>query len=137
MSIDTVNIGDQLPGREVECDAIQLFQYNAALWNAHRIHFDFPYATQEEGYPGLVIAGPLMGDWLSQCVVEWLGDNGRLASIEYSNRQAAYIGEVLQVGGTVTAVDSDAGTVSLELFVRNAAGETITPGAAVVELAAA
>lgn len=137
MHIDTINIGDQLPGREVDCDAVQLFQYNAALWNAHRIHFDYPYATQEEGYPGLVIAGPLMGDWLSQCVVEWLGDHGRLASIEYSNRQAAYIGEVLQVGGTVTAVDTEAGTVSLDLFVRNAAGETITPGAAVVELAVA
>lgn len=135
MRIDTINIGDHLPGREVECDAVQLFQYNAALWNAHRIHFDYPYATEEEGYPGLVIAGPLMGDWLSQCVVEWLGDNGRLASIEYSNRQAAYVGDVLQVGGTVTAVDPEAGTVSLELFVRNAAGETITPGAAVVELA--
>jgi len=136
MSIDSPKIGDQLPGRDIACDAVQLFQYNAALWNAHRIHFDFPYATEAEGYPGLVIAGPLMGDWLSQCVIEWLSDHGRLASIEYSNRQAAYVGEVLHVGGTVTAVDPQARTVSLELFVRNEAGETITPGAAVVELVA-
>ena len=136
MSIGSPKIGDQLPGRDVECDAVQLFQYNAALWNAHRIHFDFPYATEAEGYPGLVIAGPLMGDWLSQCVIEWLGDDGRLASIEYSNRQAAYVGEVLHVGGTVTAVDPEARTVSLELFVRNDEGEIITPGAAMVELVA-
>ncbi|UCG72886.1 MAG: hypothetical protein JSV45_00420 [Chromatiales bacterium] len=136
MNIDTLNIGDELPTRDVECDVVQLFQYNAALWNAHRIHFDYPYATQEEGYPGLVIAGPLMGDWLSQCVIEWLGDHGRLVSIEYSNRAAAYVGEVLHVGGIVTAVDPAARTVSVELYVRNDAGETITPGAAVVELGA-
>ena len=135
--IDTIQVGQRLPERTLECDSVQLFQYNAALWNAHRIHFDFPYATEEEGYPGLVIAGPLLGDWLSQCVTEWLGEDGRLASIEYSNRKAAFVGESLQVGGTVTAVDPAAGTVSLALFIRNEAGDDITPGTAVVQLGGA
>jgi hydroxyacyl-ACP dehydratase HTD2-like protein with hotdog domain len=137
MNINTIQVGDQLPVRELECDTVQLFQYNAALWNAHRIHFDFPYATEEEGYPGLVVAGPLLGDWLSQCVIEWLGDSGRLASIEYSNRRAAYVGDLLRVGGCVTSVDRESGTVDLALFVRNEAGDNITPGNAVVELVTA
>ncbi|GIS02166.1 MAG: hypothetical protein CM15mP103_07170 [Gammaproteobacteria bacterium] len=51
----------------------QQMLYNASLWNGHRIHFDMPYATEVEGYPGLVVAGPLMGDWLHQVVDEWLG----------------------------------------------------------------
>lgn len=126
----TVQVGDQLPERELTPDNVQLFLYNAALWNAHRIHFDYPYATEVEGYPGLVIAGPMLGDWLNQCVEEWLGDTGRLASIEYSNRAASYIGETLRSGGTVTAVDPAGGEVQIEVFIKNEAGEVITPGVA-------
>ncbi len=132
----TITAGDPLPEREFKPDNVQLFFYNAALWNAHRIHFDYPYATEAEGYPGLVIAGPLMGDWLAQCVIEWLGDDGRLVSIEYSNRKAAFIGEVLRTGGRVLSIEPETDTVQLELFVKNAADEVITPGAATVTFAA-
>ena len=57
--------GDALPERSHCPDNVQLMLYNAALWNAHRIHFDEPYAKDVEGYPGLVIAGPLIGDWIT------------------------------------------------------------------------
>jgi 3-methylfumaryl-CoA hydratase len=35
-----------------------LFRFSAATFNSHRIHYDLPYATKEEGYPGLVVQGP-------------------------------------------------------------------------------
>jgi len=124
--------GDVLPGRQYHPDNVQLFLYNAALWNAHRIHFDHPYATGVEGYAGLVIAGPLLGEWLAQCVVEWLGPDGRLASIDYSNRKASIIGETLRSGGTVTAVDPARREATIEVFIRNEADEVITPGIATV-----
>jgi len=130
--IKNINVGDALPERAFKPDTAQLFLYDAALWNAHRIHFDYPYATEVEGYPGLVIAGPLMGDWLTQCVVDWLGGDGKLVSIDYSNRQAAFIGEVLRTGGSVIAVDPDTREAQLELFVKNEANDVIIPGAAVV-----
>ena len=130
--IESIKPGDALSEREFNPDNVQLFLYNAALWNAHRIHFDYPYATEVEGYPGLVIAGPQMGDWLTQCVIEWLGDDGKLASIEYSNRKVAYIGESLRSGGKVLSVEPETGAVELELYVKNEAGEVITPGVATV-----
>lgn len=133
--IKTIKPGDLLPEREFEPDNVQLFLYNSALWNAHRIHFDHPYATEVEGYPGLVIAGPLLGDWLTQSVIEWLGDDGKLASIEYSNRQASYIGETLRSGGKVLSSEQDTGTVELEMYIKNEADEVITPGVAVVRFA--
>jgi itaconyl-CoA hydratase/mesaconyl-C4 CoA hydratase len=37
-----------------------LFRYSAVTFNAHRIHHDWPYVTQAEGYPGLVVHGPLI-----------------------------------------------------------------------------
>lgn len=37
-----------------------LFRYSALTFNTHRIHYDLPYTTGVEGYPGLVVHGPLM-----------------------------------------------------------------------------
>lgn len=130
--IASIKTGDLLAECEHKPDNVQLFLYNAALWNAHRIHFDYRYATEVEGYPGLVIAGPLLGDWLTQCVIEWLKDEGKLVYFEYSNRKAAFIGEVLRAGGKVTSVETETGKVELELFIRNEADEVTTPGVAVV-----
>ncbi len=36
-----------------------LFQFSALTWNAHRIHYDHPYVTEREGYPDLLVHGPL------------------------------------------------------------------------------
>lgn len=130
----SVSEGEALPERQITPDNVQLFLYNAVLFNGHRIHFDEPYAKNVEGYPGLVIAGPMLGDWLNQCVEEWLGDDGRLVSIDYSNRQASYIGETLTSGGKVLAFDPVSGEIQLEVFIRNEAGEVITPGTAVAVL---
>jgi hydroxyacyl-ACP dehydratase HTD2-like protein with hotdog domain len=132
LRIEQIQAGDELPQREFNVDNVQLFLYNAVLWNAHRIHFDHPYAKEVEGYPGLVIAGPLMGDWISQCVMEWLDGAGKLVSMEYHNRQAAYIGDVLFSGGVITAVDRETGMVSVELFIRNQQQQVIIPGVAEV-----
>ena len=85
-----------------------------------------------EGYPGLVIAGPQMGDWLGQVVDDWLDEGGDILQITYSNRQAAYIGETLVAGGEVVSVDDD--VVSLELYIKNEAGDVITPGTARVRV---
>ena len=134
--LERIHPGDSLPLREFNVDNVQLFLYNAVLWNAHRIHYDEPYATEVEGYPGLVIAGPLMGDWLGQCAMEWAGDDARLLSLDYQNRQAAYVGETLWSGGTVTSVDAVSGTCALELFVKNARDEVMVPGNAVVRFTA-
>ncbi len=45
--------------RTVTPDARLLFRFSALTYNAHRIHYDRPYARDEEGYPGLVVHGPL------------------------------------------------------------------------------
>ncbi len=129
-----VAVGDTLPEQFHTPDNVQLMFYNAALWNGHRIHFDEPYAKEVEGYPGLVIAGPLLGDWLNQVVELWLGESGRLTKIEYSNRVASYIGETLTAGGNVTAIEDN--TITIEVFIKNEDGDVIAPGVATAEIIA-
>ena len=67
-----------------------------------------------------------------QCVDDWLLDAGDLVSLEYSNRQAAYIGDTVTSGGRISAIDAATRELTIDLFIRNAAGEVITPGTAVV-----
>lgn len=50
--------------REVRPDPVLLFRYSALTFNGHRIHYDRSYVTQVEGYPGLVVHGPLLGTLL-------------------------------------------------------------------------
>ena len=45
--------------REWIPSSVELFRYSSVTFNSHRIHYDLPYATAEEGYPGLVVHGPL------------------------------------------------------------------------------
>lgn len=45
--------------KHVTPDTVLLFRFSALTFNAHRIHYDRPYARNEEGYPGLVVHGPL------------------------------------------------------------------------------
>jgi 3-methylfumaryl-CoA hydratase len=132
--LEDIQIGDTLPEQRRETGVVQQFLYNAALWNAHRIHYDTPWATQVEGYPALVVAGPLMGDWLTQCVLAWLGTHGRLVSVAYSNRRAAYVGDTLTVRGEVISKDSGTRRVHLEMSVVDPEGNVVVPGTAVVEL---
>jgi 3-methylfumaryl-CoA hydratase len=42
-------------------DSVLLFRFSALTFNGHRIHYDQPYVTGVEGYPGLIVHGPLMG----------------------------------------------------------------------------
>jgi 3-methylfumaryl-CoA hydratase len=44
--------------------AVLLQRYSALTFNAHRIHYDLPYATKVEGYAGLVVHGPLVATLL-------------------------------------------------------------------------
>lgn len=55
------------------CDPVVLFRYSALTFNSHRIHFDLPYATAQEGYPGLVVHGPLQAALLVEYATELRG----------------------------------------------------------------
>jgi 3-methylfumaryl-CoA hydratase len=50
--------------RSIHADDVLLFRYSALTFNGHRIHYDRRYATDVEGYPGLVVHGPLLATLL-------------------------------------------------------------------------
>ncbi len=55
---------DEQFAREIAPDPVLLMRYSALTFNGHRIHYDRPYAQAEEGYPGLVVHGPMIATLL-------------------------------------------------------------------------
>ena len=50
--------------RQIHPDPVLLFRYSALTFNGHRIHYDRSYVTEVEGYPGLIVHGPLIATLL-------------------------------------------------------------------------
>ncbi len=73
-----------------------LFRYSALTFNSHRIHYDLPYATAEEGYRGLVVHGPLTATLLLDLAQRQFGDN-QLKRFDFRGTSPAICGEALHL----------------------------------------
>lgn len=89
-------------------DPALLFRFSALTANAHRIHYDAPYTTGTEGYPGLVVHGPLLV--LSMLELVRREAPGRtVGTVSYRLRKPVFCGERLLTCGGGTATDSGSG----------------------------
>ena len=104
---EDVNAGDPIPALTVILDETQLFFFSAATYNGHRIHYDKTWATEVEGYPDVLVHGPLQAALLARAVTDWAGPDGRLVSYAIQNRASAFPGEELRFTGTVTGKRDD------------------------------
>ena len=73
-----------------------LFRYSALTFNSHRIHYDLPYAQEQENYRGLVVHGPLTASLLLDLAQRDLGDNA-LKSFAFRGLSPAICGEELHL----------------------------------------
>ena len=99
-----------------------LFRYSALTFNTHRIHYDLPYAMNEEGYPALVVHGPLMASLLLRFAASLLKDTP-ITSFQFRGLAPAYCNEPL----TIAARANEAG---LELAIIGCDGRAVMSGAA-------
>ena len=65
---------DEQFAREIVPDPVLLFRYSALTFNGHRIHYDRSYVTGVEGYPGLIVHGPLIATLLTDLLRRNLPD---------------------------------------------------------------
>jgi 3-methylfumaryl-CoA hydratase len=83
-------------------DPVMLFRYSALTFNGHRIHYDRSYTQQEEGYPGLVVHGPLIATLLLDLVRRH--SPGRdLASFQFRAQRPTFDGHPMRVNGAPSA----------------------------------
>ncbi|WP_415819465.1 MaoC family dehydratase N-terminal domain-containing protein [Bordetella tumbae] len=103
-------------GREVQPDTTLLFRYSALTFNGHRIHYDQTYARHEEGYPDLVVHGPLTATLLQQFALEHGGER-QLASFDFRGVSPLFVARPFQLEGR----EADDGSV--DLWARGPEGE--------------
>ncbi|MDB5698926.1 MAG: hypothetical protein JWN69_1730, partial [Alphaproteobacteria bacterium] len=84
--------------RDVTPSEVLLFRYSALTFNSHRIHYDLPYVTAVEGYPGLVVQGPLTASLLLDLCARQLGPDA-LAGFAFRARSPAFAGQPLHLVG--------------------------------------
>lgn len=99
-------IGDELPGIEHTPQTVDLFRYSAATWNAHRVHYDEPYA-RDEGHPGVLVHSHFRAALALRCVTEGLGAEHLVVDVDYRVRRPATAGQRLTYGARVAEVDGD------------------------------
>ncbi|WP_233520398.1 MaoC family dehydratase N-terminal domain-containing protein [Prauserella sp. PE36] len=78
-------------------DPAALFRFSALTANAHRIHYDVPYATGVEGYPGLVVHGPLLVLLMLELVRR--NTDRRVGSVSFRLRRPVFAGDRIVVTG--------------------------------------
>ena len=91
--------------RDVEADSRLLFRFSALTFNAHRIHYDRPYALHEEGYPGLVVHGPLTALMLARLVNEH--SDRRIAAFSFRGKAPLFDLAPFRLVGRLNGNDVD------------------------------
>lgn len=82
-------------------DPVTLFRFSALTYNGHRIHYDHPYATGVEGYPGLVVHGPLTALLLMDAATRQReGSSGRPLGFQYRAVSPLFADEEITLAGT-------------------------------------
>ncbi len=75
-----------------------LFRYSALTFNGHRIHYDRRYVTEVEGYPGLIVHGPLIATLLVDLVRRQRPD-AQMRSFEFKAVRPTFDGRPMRVNG--------------------------------------
>lgn len=111
--------GEALPegdwSETVEPSPLLLFRYSALTFNGHRIHYDWPYVTEAEGYPGLVVHGPLIATLNLRAFCR-AHPEARLRRYAYRGLRPLISPEPFAVGGRLS------GAGQAEIWAGNGAG---------------
>ncbi|MSP48839.1 MAG: acyl-CoA dehydrogenase [Alphaproteobacteria bacterium] len=116
--------GDGTWSRRLVPDPVLLFRYSALTFNGHRIHYDHPYVTTVEGYPGLVVHGPLQATLMLD-LVRRQRPAARVRRFSFRALQPVFADRPLGVGGR------PAGS-AIALWVANDSGHLAMDGEAVL-----
>lgn len=95
-------IADDEWSRTIEPDPVLLFRFSALTFNSHRIHYDRPYVTGVEGYPGLMVHGPLTATLLLELCRDRSGQRP-LSGFRFQAKRPLFDTAPFQVRGKMDA----------------------------------
>jgi 3-methylfumaryl-CoA hydratase len=103
--------------RTITPDPVLLFRYSALTFNGHRIHYDRSYTTEVEGYPGLIVHGPLIATMLMELLCAQVPQQ-RVREFNFRAVSPTFDTDTFSVNGKLSADGHEA-----QLWAANARGE--------------
>ncbi len=111
-----MSVGDELPTltREVTREIVRT--YAEVSGDRNPLHQDDEVARRA-GFPGIIAHGMFTLGHLASCLVSWVGDPAAVTRLRASFRSPVAMGDTIVAGGRVRALDREAGTALLDLWV--------------------
>jgi hypothetical protein len=131
-SVDDVEFGAQLPVFEPDTSLANVRRFAiAAGWNRPR--FTDHAKARAEGLPGALVPGIMSQGFLAAMIHRWAPE-AEIRNVDTVFRAPVIVDEHYSIGGVVTDIDEEQGSVEIDLTVNNDAGETRVFGTARVHL---
>ncbi len=115
---------DAMWSRTIHPDPVLLFRYSALTFNGHRIHYDRDFCVGHEGYPGLVVHGPLIATLLVDLVRSEM-PSARVESFSFRAVSPLFDTEDFKVCGNL-----ESGGKSARMWAQNSTGRIAMEGTA-------
>ena len=129
ISWDNIKDGTELKGLTKSPDYKQIFMFSAITWNRHEIHYNSKIALNE-GHKDILVQRALLGNYLSQMITDWIGENGELTYIEWKVIRSVFPGDCLACQGDVSEkyIENGNRIIKCELRMENQNSEIIVVG---------
>ena len=111
-----MSVGDELPTLTREVTREDVRTYAEVSDDRNPLHQDDEVARRA-GFPGIIAHGMFTLGHLASCLVSWVGDPAAVTRLRASFRSPVAMGETIVAGGRVRALDREAGTALLDLWV--------------------
>jgi acyl dehydratase len=114
--LDDVSVGDELPPLVRGVTREDVRTYAEVSGDRNPLHQDDEVARRA-GFPGILAHGMFTLGHLASCLVSWVGDPAAVTRLRASFRSPVAMGDTIVAGGRVRALDREAGTALLDLWV--------------------
>ena len=122
-----LKVGDEIPVVSKVVEREDVKAYADASGDQNPLHQDDNFA-RSVGFPGIIAHGMFTMAHLASTLTGWAGDPAALKRVKVQFRAVVYMGETIEAGGTITALDPQTKRATLDVWVRlERAGETEYP----------
>jgi len=129
-----INVGDEIPPLTKDITQVRMVMYSAATWDFARVHYDKDF-VQSRGRPAPFADGQMLGAFLAEMIINWIGDNGTLKKMDFRFRKMLFPGDRITCKGSVTEkrTENEQKLVTCELWIEDQNGEKVlAPASALI-----
>jgi acyl dehydratase len=116
--VEQVEVGEELPELRRVVTSQDVKAYADAGGDQNPLHQDDAFA-RSVGFDGVIAHGMFTMGHMAACVVAWAGDASAVTAISAQFRATVSMGQEIVAGGRVRAIDTDARTATLDLWVSS------------------